>query len=221
MVEPFYRMGELRGPFAVISDKFECLPNGRTLETVIDSGGNSAVIYGWNDDREYYPVCQRDGSILVPFTVKHRSTMKGVPIHASWVYVGNSKYDYWRVLCDWWVPRDFTVIEHDVRATPEVFEEFAICPEPWCHFRYDNHTDEDAEAWKYGILGCTRFRQELIQGLPTAVKDIEWRYRDWHHMSTGLGIILREAGFDPHLHGVIDHHRMMDVGGVATAMEAA
>jgi hypothetical protein len=223
MAESYYRIGEQRGPFEVTESTFEILPNGRTVEYVKDSGGNSAITYGWDDDREYYQVCERthNDSVLVPFTKRHPLTESGVPSHASWVYVGSDRCDYWRVLYDWWKPRDFTIIEHDVRATPEVFEEFAVCPHRWCTFRYSNHSDEDHEAWKNGILGCTRFRSELIHDVPWALRELEWRYRDWHVMSTGLGMTLRDKGFTPHLHGVVDHHRMMDQGGVTVLMGAA
>jgi hypothetical protein len=87
--------------------------------------------------------------------------------------------------------------------------------------KYSNHTPENAEAWKFGILGCTRFRSRLIKKVPNALSDLQWRYRDWHVLSTGLGMTLREAGFYPHVHGVVDHHRMMDQGGVAVLMGVA
>ena len=216
MAEPFYRVGEQRGPFTVTESHFEILPSGRTLETVKDSGGNSATTYGWDDDREYHQVCERgSANVLVPYTIRHRKTELGAPSGACWHYVGNSPYDYWRLLCDWWT-REFVVIEHDVQANPDIFKEFAACPEPWCYFTYDNFRAEDAAAWHYGILGCTRFRNEVIRAVP--VREVGWRYRDWHVLSTGLGMALREAGFEPHLHGVVDHHRMMDLGGVAVLM---
>jgi hypothetical protein len=217
MAEPFYRVGEPRGPFFVVADSFEVLPSGRTVETVVDSGRNRATTYGWDDDREYYQICQRQGDVLVPYTIRHQKTEAGAP-GATWEYVGNSPYDYWRALCEWWTPRDFTIIEHDVAATPEIFAEFAACPHLWCTFKYSNHSDADAEAWKYGILGCTRFRKNLMRKLPDVVKNLEWRYRDWHVMSTGLGMALRKQRFEPHVHGVVDHHRMMDLGGVAELM---
>ena len=142
MAEPFYRVGEPRGPFIVVADSFEILPSGRTVETVVDSGKNRATTYGWDDDREYYQVCQRDSDLLVPYTVRHPLTEAGVK-DASWVYVGNSPYDYWRVLCEWWT-REFTIIEHDVKASPDVFQEFKDCPHVWCTFKYSNLSDEDA-----------------------------------------------------------------------------
>jgi hypothetical protein len=217
MAEPFYRVGEQRGPFIVTESTFEIIGD-RTREYVKDSGGNYATTYGWNDDREYHQVCQRDSDVLVPYTVRHKLTEEGVPENASWVYVGNSPYDYWRVLCEWWKPRDFVVIEHDVKANPEILEEFENCSRLWCYGVYSNFRAQDVEAWKFGILGCTRFRTGIIQAVPKALKEMQWRYRDWHVLSTGLGRTLREHGFEPHLHGVVDHHRMMDLGGVAELM---
>jgi hypothetical protein len=218
MAEPFYRVGEMRGPFEVVSVDFQVLPNGRYLEVVKDSMGNGSTTFGRDDPREYYCVRERDGNLLVPYTVRHPSTEAGLKGQdPSWVFVGDSDCDYWRVLCDWWKPRSFTVIEHDVRASPEIFTAFNKCPESWCYFTYDNFLPEDAEAWHFGILGCTRFRTQIIEAVPGALTDMQWRYRDWHYVSTGLGKTLREAGFEPHIHGIVDHHRMMDIGGVMAA----
>ena len=221
MAEAFYRVGEQRGPFMVTFSSFEVLPNGRTIEVVRDSGGNSDTTIGRDDDREYHQVSPRTGDILVCYTVLHPLTEEGLEGQdATWVDVSGSPYDYWRLLCDWWKDDDLVTIEHDVRASPEVFQSFQECPEPWCYFRYDNHTEENAAAWHWGILGCTRFRKELIESVPNAFTSMQWRYRDWHYVSTGLGKTLREAGFEPHVHGVVDHHRMMDVGGIANMVAA-
>jgi hypothetical protein len=222
MAEPFYRVGELRGPFPVVSVEFELLGNGRYREMVRDSMGNGSETIGLDDDREYHLIVEREpyDSILVPYTKKHPLTEEGlVSQDPTWVDVSGSPYDYWRVLCDWW-NGDLTVIEHDVKASPEIFKSFESCPEPWCYYTYDNFLEEDALAWHWGILGCTRFRSSIITEVPDAVTSIEWRYRDWHHVSTGLGKALREAGFEPHVHGVVDHHRMMDVGGIANMVAA-
>ena len=194
MAEPFYRVGELRGPFEVVSVTFDLLPDGRYLEVVKDSMGNGSTTLVKDEKREFYSVSPRPfgSSILVPYTVRHPKTEAGLEGQdATWVNVSGSPYDYWRGLCE------------------------------WCTGTYSNFRPEDIEAWKYGILGCTRFRSELIQSLPNALRDLGWRYRDWHVMSTGLGIALRESGYEPHLHGTIDHHRMMDVGGITEAVRLA
>jgi hypothetical protein len=219
MAQAFYEIGERRGPFLVTESHFDLLPNGEYLEVIKDEIGNSSMTLVKDEPREYVKVCEREGNVLVPYTVKHPFTEQGLDgMDASWIDVSHSPYDYWRALCDWWSDY-FTIIEHDVRANRKVFYEFYLCPEAWCTFRYSNFSDEDAEAWHYGILGCTRFRREIIDAVPNALIDLEWRFRDWHHVSTGLGKTLREAGFEPHVHGIVDHHRMMDVGGVTEAMK--
>ena len=223
MAEPFYRVGELRGPFEVVSVTFDLLPDGRYLEVVKDSMGNGSMTLVKDEKREFYSVSPRPfgSSILVPYTVRHPKTEAGLEGQdATWVNVSGSLYDYWRVLCEWWKD-DFCIVEHDVQTSPTHFAEFHFCPEPWCYFRYDNHSDEDADAWHYGILGCTRFRSSVIRRVPHAFSHMEWRYRDWHYVSTGLGKTLREHGFEPHVHGIVDHHRMMDVGGVTEAVRLA
>src|ERR1035438_7906717 len=139
MAEPFYRVGELRGPFPVVFDSFEYLANGRTLEIVRDSMGNGSMTYGYDDDREYHTVRLRglDMPILVPYTKRHPFTEQGLEgQNATWVDVSGSAYDYWWLLCDWWKNQDLTIVEHDVRASPEIFTEFAECPEPWSQFTH-------------------------------------------------------------------------------------
>lgn len=216
-----FKVGEAVGPGIIISDDYTEYPDGRTLECVTTSWGQKMRIQDRLEDCSYHTVAGRPfGSyVLVPYTVRHPATESGLPKLAHWVDVSGSRYDYWRVLCDWWKGADLAIIEHDVRARPDIFDTFENCPEPWCYFRYSNHTPENASAWHYGNMGCVRFRSSVISAAPTAVTTLEERWRDWHHMSTGLGIALRHAGFEPHMHEPpVDHHRMMDIGGVAKAM---
>jgi hypothetical protein len=220
-MEARFRVDEKVGPFTVVSDTFTEGPPGSFVEIMKDSGGNQRVTFSQWQDTDYHPLSYRHmgQNLLIPFTVKHPATEAGVEgFNPTWINVSCTDYDYWRVLCDWWLLEDLTIIEHDVQASPEIFEELKSCPEPWCYFHYSNHTPENSEAWHYGILGCTRFRKELIEATPHAVTGLDERWRDWHEMSTGLGMALREAGFEPHVHGVVDHHRMLDVGGVVAAM---
>ena len=223
MAQALYRVGESVGPGTVVSDEFTVHEDGRTIEHVVTSWGQEMLMHGREEDASYHEVFKRpfDAPILVPYTVWHPFTWGGVGPSATWVDVSGSRFDYWRVLCDWWNGEDLTIIEHDVQASPAIFQEFTDCPEPWCYFHYSNFTPEDIEAWRWGILGCTRFRKELIGSVPSALMDMDERWRDWHYCSTGLGKTLREAGFEPHIHGVVNHHRMMDVGGVVAAMEMA
>jgi len=223
MAQALYRVGEPVGPGTVVSDELTIHEDGRTIEHVVTSWGQQMLMHGREEDSSYHQVSPRPegASILVPYTVRHLATEAGVVGHdATWVDVSGSKFDYWRVLCDWWKPRDFTIIEHDVQARPSIFEEFAACPEPWCVFPYSNHTNADAEAWR-NMLGCTRFRKEIIEAVPFAVGNCQERWRDWHYTCDGIGFNLREAGFTHHWHGpAVRHHRMMDMGGVVFALVA-
>lgn len=219
-----YKVGEAVGPGTVLEDTFTVNDDGTSVEHVVFSWGQQSTMYAREEPADHHEVRARNRSewILVPYTVRHPATVAAVPAEAVWVDVSGHRFDYWRLLVDWWwVGVDLAIVEHDVAPHAEVWDEFAACPEPWCYFRYSNFTDENAAAWHWGILGCTRFRAALIDAVPFAARDVEERWRDWHYLSTGLGVILREAGFTPHMHGVIDHHRMMDVGGVVAAMEAA
>lgn len=219
-MQALFRVGEQVGPFEVVFDETH-ERNGWFVETMRDSGGWQRIMHLRVQDTSYHSVAERDGNLLVPFTVRHPTTEAALSGHyPSWVDVSGSPYDYWRVMCDWWQGDDFTIVEHDVAPHSEVFEEFRWCPEPWCYFRYSNHTVENAHAWHYGILGCTRFRKELIAAVPDAVTSTEERWRDWHYLSNSLGMALREAGYEPHVHGTIDHHRMMDLGGIVEATKA-
>ena len=224
MAQALYRVGESVGPGTVVADEFT-VRDGRTIEHVVTSWGQQMLMHGREQDTSYHAVCRRlfGERVLIPYTVRHLTTELGVEgAKPTWVNVGKTPYDYWRVLCDWWVREELIVIEHDVQARPSIFDEFDSCPEPWCFFRYDNHSPENADAWRWATLGCTRFRAEIIKAVPDAVTGIEERHRDWHYLSTGLGIALRDAGFEPHMHeSAVNHHRMMDVGGVVAAMDAA
>ena len=201
----FYKVGEMAGPFKVIHDTYQEFPDGSTIEYMETENGNSQTIYGQVDDRSYHnvPHLPRRGGVLVPFTKVDKrvvDALHGEGIDSEWVDVSGSPYDYWRVLCDYFEPtHDLAICEHDVEWRPDVTAAFRDCPEVWCVFPYSNHTPSHAEAWR-NMLGCTRFRKELIAAVPNAVIDIEQRYRDWHYTCDGVGKALREAGFTHHWH---------------------
>lgn len=212
MSPALYKVGEPIGPFEVILDEFTTLRDGRTVERVVDSGGNQRVMFAREDDRTYHPVMlpERHGGVVVPYTKREKRTVHSVPPTAEWVYVGDSPYDYWRVLCDYWTPEhDLILCEHDVQWRSDISRGFDDCPELWCNHKYCEHSPESAEAWKW-LLGCTRFRKELIAAVPDAVTSIEPRHRDWHYTCDGLGANLEAAGFKHHWHEPVVHHQCRD-----------
>jgi hypothetical protein len=217
-MQPLYKIGEstafglVPSPFTVVSVEQEVAENGHVIERMVDSGDNLTVM-----DRgpEVHPVhatvhTERAGGIVVPYTRRQPDVEAALPPDAEWVDVSGSDFDYWRVLCDSWEPSfDLTLCEHDVVWRPDVSEAFDTCPEPWCVFPYDDHSPNDAEAWA-NMLGCTRFRKELIAAVPDAAHDVEERFRDWHYLCDGLGRILRAAGYTHHWHSPPVHHDHAD-----------
>jgi hypothetical protein len=148
-------------------------------------------------------------TVLVPFTARHVDTLAGAPPDAEWVYVGETAHSYWECLSEYWERgEDLVIIEHDVVCRPDVSQAFASCLEPWCIFPYDNHDAAEAEAWR-NMLGCTRFRRELVRAVPDAVSSIEPQHRDYHNVCDGIGNHLRAHGATHHWHSpAVVHHRM-------------
>lgn len=160
--------------------------------------------------------------ILIPFTEIHPDTLRGAPDDAVWAYVGRDDDAYWRLLCEFWAyGDDFTVIEHDVVCRPDIIASFEACPEPWCAYKYQNIChDACMEAWA-NMLGCTRFRAELLATVPDAVVSVPEDQRDWHNLCDAIagnkvgGMpaplrpgSVRAAGFSHHWHGSVVHHQM-------------
>ena len=218
-----YKAGESVGPGTVLEDTFTVNADGTSVEHVVFSWGQTNTMYAVEEPAEWHSVRPREPGekILVPYTIVHPLTVESLPpTGVGYVDVSGHRFDYWRVLCDWWGGDDLTIVEHDVAAHPGVFDSFRACPEPWCVFPYDNHSDADAEAWR-NMLGCTRFRKEMMDAVPRAAIDVEERWRDWHYTCDGIGKNLRDAGFTHHWHSpAVNHHRMLDRGGVVAAMEA-
>lgn len=212
-VTAFYKVGERCGPATVVYDELEIKPNGDGVEYVITSNDTRIVMPRPDVDASYRKVLHYppDGRPLVAYTYQDQRTLDGMNAAdqpAIWVDVSGSDFDYWSVLCDFWTPEhDLTIIEHDVVARPDVFTTFEECPEPWCVFPYSNHSTEDAEAWR-NMLGCTRFRKELIAEVPDALTGIEERWREWRYTCDGIGANLRAKGFSHHWHGpAVYHHQ--------------
>jgi hypothetical protein len=214
-MQPLYKVGEstafgfVPSGFIVVSDELFQREDGGYTERMVDSGDNyTSMDRGPEVDVSYHPVPHgpRHGGVLVAYTNVKPSVKLALP-DGEYVDVSGSDFDYWRVMSDYWEPTyDLRVCEQDVVWRPDVLEAFARCPEPWCVFAYDDyHSPEDAEAWA-NMLGCTRFRKELIAAVPNAVSNVEERFRDWHYLCDGLGRNLREAGYTHHWHSPPVHH---------------
>lgn len=206
-MQPLYNVGEstafgyVPSAFTVVEVEQVERDDGVVVETMIDSGNNRTVMVRTPVDVEYHPMGhERHGGVLIPYTVINESTKQAAPVDAEWADVSATDHDYWRLLCDLWEPSyDLKICEQDVVWRPDIDETFDACPEPWCAFPYDNHSPQDAEAWA-NMLGCTRFRKELMAAVPDALKSVEERFRDWHYLCDGIGKNLRAAGYTHHWH---------------------
>lgn len=186
------------------------IPGG--LEVVELPSGNFTVRIV--DTRPEPPVpTQSDGvRWYVPYTVVHPQVVAAAPESAVWVDLSGSPFSYFGALYSWWKTGEtFAVLEHDVVCRPEVVDSFESCPEPWCVYAYTFCHWECREGWR-NMLGCTRFRSELMAAVPDAVSSIPPDERDWHNLCDGLGNNLRNAGFTHHWHHPpVDHHPWTDV----------
>ena len=157
----------------------------------------------------------------VPWAERNQLVVESVPPGTTWVDVRGGLNTYHAALAEMWAKgEDFAVIEHDVVIHDTVVEQFENCPEPWCVFGYDNMCHEACrEAWA-NMLGCTRFRAELIAACPDALTSIPEDRRGWHNVCDELAGdkiagtpaplrpgSLRAAGFTHHWHTPpVSHH---------------
>jgi hypothetical protein len=178
-------------------------------ELVTDESGNQSVVERHGSPPTPAP---RRGEVAwyVPYTAVHPHTVAGAPEDAVWVDVGASEIAYYVALREIWARGEtFALLEHDVVCRPGVIAELEECPEPWCTFGYSDICCPGCmEAWA-NMLGCTRFRKELVDAVPDAMTAIPADNWDWHEMCNGLGANLRAAGFTHHWHfPAVEHHHM-------------
>ncbi len=185
---------------------FTGLPDGAVIREMIYPSGNRVVRVGAPRPGvlvEPPDPLPRIGAttFYVPYTAVYPATVAGAPRDAIWVDVATGADAYFGALFNIWERGEtFALLEHDVVCRPDVVEAFESCPEPWCAFGYaDICHPECMEAWR-NVLGCTRFRAEIVSAVPDAVSSVPPSNRDWHNVCDGLGENLRTAGFTHHWH---------------------
>lgn len=148
----------------------------------------------------------------LPYATVHPQVVEAAPRSTVWVDVSPSPNAYYGALHEMWGRGEsFAVLEHDVICRPDVVEAFEECPEPWCLYPYDFCHWDCREGWR-NMLGCTRFRAELLAAVPDAVSSIPEDNWDWHNVCDGLGNNLRAAGFSHHWHEPeVLHHPWTEV----------
>ena len=195
------------------------LPDGSTAEFVVDPSGVRTVIV--KKGRQFAPVVVAPSDVIAPFsvyvphTVRHPEVLAAAPLNAVWVDVAQSDIAYYAALFKWWdIGATFAVLEHDVFCRPDVIDAFDACPEPWCAFPYTPFCHRECwDAWG-NMLGCTRFRSELLAAVPDAVSSIPREGWGWQNLCDGLGANLRAAGFTHHWHEPPVQHRGTAIGSL-------
>lgn len=106
----------------------------------------------------------------------------------------------------WDTGEDWVNVEHDIVIDDWVLPAFEACPEPWCVAIY-----ELAGGFVPGVLGCVRFRAQLMAALPDAMRQAGASdntgvpERAWWRTDVRLDRILRDEGYLPHIHGRVEH----------------
>lgn len=192
------------------------LSDGSIASYVTDSSGIETVVvrrhHSFDDSDPGSSGYSSPFRWYVPHTACHPETVANAPANATWVNVASSPNAYYAALLRIWAEGEtFAILEHDVTCRPDVVESFDACPELWCLYQYDPvctcGNPNCREAWR-NMLGCTRFRAELMVAVPDAMASIPTDNWDWHNVCDGLGNNLRAAGFKHHWHGPpVYHHR--------------
>lgn len=117
---------------------------------------------------------------------------------------------YWRVLTEWWERgQDFLVVEHDVEPVAGTFSSMDECPSTWCSSPYEIDTGVKVLA-----LGCTRFRSELMEAYPEALRDageiqndsVSLPKRHYKRLDTRIASVLHAKRYHCHAHIPAVHH---------------
>lgn len=210
-----YRVGDTMGPFVVESVELEWVDGSTWMEKVVNSGRVVHQMVRRVPEKPklfYPPEIDSEMRIVIPYVPHYDSgraiqeernpeTVASAPPNAEWVNVEGSDWNYWSLLCTLWDPRhSLMLIEHDVTCRPDIVTAYESCSEPWCMTNYHAFSDEDAAAWHWGILGCTRFSAELMAKTSTLMTGMSPGMRHWTELSTGVGQALRELGYAPHEH---------------------
>lgn len=189
------------------------LPDGSIALTVVDPSGVEIVVVKRPKTFEAVPAVpleiEAPFAFYIPHTARHPETIAGSPANATWVDVSSSNIAYYAAMSEWWANGEtFMILEHDVVCRPDVIEEADACPELWCVWQYAPvcpcGNPDCREAWR-NMLGCTRFRAEIMAKAPDAM-DFPADNWDWHNMCDGVGNNLRAAGFTHHWHEPPVHH---------------
>jgi len=139
--------------------------------------------------------------------------VKHIPVGAlELVNVSGDACNYWHELRNRWTGEyDLVTVEQDNVITAETIPSFAACAEPWCCYEYEL---EDQRMCRIG-LGCTRFSAELQRTVPVSeISGSAWF--TWHILDYRVFTTVQRFGFEPHVHGQVEH--LHDYNAVTNAI---
>lgn len=156
--------------------------------------------------------------VVCPYTYLDPRTDQALSAYApeaKRIYVGASRYDYWRLLVRLFSDEEpFMLIEHDIEIHETVIGETSQCPEPWCAWPY----------WSLGQLlpeafGATRFQGEALAiGRRVLAGPAP---HPWNRLDLPVADHMKASGLRVHHHEphVLHHERQPDAtwGGLLGA----
>ncbi len=147
------------------------------------------------------------------YAVPDEAALKAVAEYAPGaevVDVTGDSFGYWReIRARWQGTEDLMLIEHDVLIGEDTVASLRDCGYDWCCFAYPifrNH-----QRLRYG-LGCTKFSAVAQRAVSARLIAEGFALCKechgmgcWYHLDGRISILMREAGFRPHVHGDVIH----------------
>ena len=125
--------------------------------------------------------------------------------------VTGSNYAYWdEIRARWAGEQDLIIIEQDIEIRPGVIESMEACDQDWCCYAYPIFRTR--VRLRVG-LGCTKISAAAQRKVTAAAVAAgfelcaQCRGRGcWWHLDGRIAVMLKRAGFYPHVHGDVIHH---------------
>lgn len=128
---------------------------------------------------------------------------------AELVDVTGDQFGYWReIRTRWQGTGDLVIVEHDIVIGPDTISSLEGCDRDWCSFSYDIFGCKVLTS----SLGCTRFSAALQRAV--SLDEVAASFADcphcegkgcWWHLDNYLAAFLLGRGFEPHVHGTVEH----------------
>ncbi len=148
----------------------------------------------------------------------YRAMVNNIPVGSlEMVNVSGDPTAYWREFrARWRGEYDLMTVEQDNVITADCFSSFAACDQPWCSYAYQAQGPGDGTV---NSMGCARFARELQRAVPFSQGDVDDQRMSaadyhWQWMDAVMAGCFRDKGFEPHVHGEVEH--LHDYGSAGT-----